>query len=429
MRFSVVGADPETGQSLEMVVDAPSLEEAASAARRRHVRVMSVSPAELPPAAAAPEPTTVREQRASRSTITRPGKSLRRTTTFALVIALLVVVSYPAISIVTAVALLVAVGTFVCVPRTRDRLRCALGVWPDMPVRGAFKLTALGAYAVLLILLVPSGREMMETMRREQEQQRAIDAAAAQRTKELATEVRTLLGEARSALQSGDIAGGEALARQAAAVKMAPNRDDAQELVDKIERANDPGRALEMLTKLPDHEFAAFSEKGQLAASFDLGFEILNARQLEVAKTQVGAAVEQRAKLAAEEQARKDEARKKDEARAQQERARREAAERIVQDKVDAYVAVLDAGGVSLVENVSAQVSDDIWEATLTVSNLWHIRHKQIRLQDAQALWEAWARIASPKKQDSARIRIVDYRGNEVGGSRLWGGSLIWVND
>ena len=44
-------------------------------------------------------------------------------------------------------------------------------------------------------------------------------------------------------------------------------------------------------------------------------------------------------------------------------------------------------------------------------------------------MWEWWAAIASPQEPDLARIKIVDAKGNEVGGSRVWGGSLIWVQD
>lgn len=65
----------------------------------------------------------------------------------------------------------------------------------------------------------------------------------------------------------------------------------------------------------------------------------------------------------------------------------------------------------------------------ITVTDKWHYLHKQQRLQLAQSVWEMWARIYSPKNLDKARISLVDYRDNEVGGSRIFGGSLIWVQD
>ena len=65
----------------------------------------------------------------------------------------------------------------------------------------------------------------------------------------------------------------------------------------------------------------------------------------------------------------------------------------------------------------------------ITVSNLWHTQSKQIRYQSAQNLWKIWASIHSPDSSDDARIKLVDYNGNEVGGSRVVAGSMIWVQD
>ncbi len=69
---------------------------------------------------------------------------------------------------------------------------------------------------------------------------------------------------------------------------------------------------------------------------------------------------------------------------------------------------------------------------TVTVKNNWHYEPEQIRKQAAQSMWELWARTALAQnlteEVDSARIKIVDYRGNEVGGSRMIAGSMIWVD-
>ncbi len=67
--------------------------------------------------------------------------------------------------------------------------------------------------------------------------------------------------------------------------------------------------------------------------------------------------------------------------------------------------------------------------AEITVTNNWHLMAYQIRLQCAQNLWKLWAQIDNPKDWDTARISIVDYNGNEVGGSRWLAGSLIWVKE
>ncbi|MFG0266655.1 MAG: hypothetical protein ACF8AM_16135 [Rhodopirellula sp. JB055] len=68
-------------------------------------------------------------------------------------------------------------------------------------------------------------------------------------------------------------------------------------------------------------------------------------------------------------------------------------------------------------------------EVIVTVSNGWHYQPYQIRLQIAQNLWQGWANIHSPHKPDSARLSVVVLNDNKVGGSRVWGGSLIWVQE
>lgn len=68
-------------------------------------------------------------------------------------------------------------------------------------------------------------------------------------------------------------------------------------------------------------------------------------------------------------------------------------------------------------------------EVKIKVSNEFHYQPYQVRLQAAQALWKGWASIYSPEDGDKARIQLVDLMGNEVGGSRVWAGSLIWVQE
>jgi hypothetical protein len=65
----------------------------------------------------------------------------------------------------------------------------------------------------------------------------------------------------------------------------------------------------------------------------------------------------------------------------------------------------------------------------ITVSNQWHTEPYQTRLQGAQMFWRTWAMIHSPDRLDTSRISIVDRMGNEVGGSRIIAGSMIWVQE
>ncbi|QDT24817.1 hypothetical protein Enr10x_01090 [Gimesia panareensis] len=114
---------------------------------------------------------------------------------------------------------------------------------------------------------------------------------------------------------------------------------------------------------------------------------------------------------------------------AEQENQKRESEEE-TRKRLDTFIAALKVAEVTIVKSVRVQeISNGIWEAEIEVRNNWHIKPYQVRLQDAQNLWSAWAKIASPQEPDSARIKIVDINGNEVGGSRVLAGSLIWVQE
>lgn len=63
------------------------------------------------------------------------------------------------------------------------------------------------------------------------------------------------------------------------------------------------------------------------------------------------------------------------------------------------------------------------------VKDSWHFLPYQIRKQKAQALWRIWAGIHSPDDLDKSGIELQARSGDEIGGSRVWGGSLIWVNE
>lgn len=95
--------------------------------------------------------------------------------------------------------------------------------------------------------------------------------------------------------------------------------------------------------------------------------------------------------------------------------------------EINKYVAILRGNGIMDTLAVSVSAGRIEGEITISVSNVWHIQAYQVRLQAAQNLWKLWANIHSPLKPDKAYIRIVDFNGNSVGGSRGGAGSLIWV--
>jgi hypothetical protein len=79
-----------------------------------------------------------------------------------------------------------------------------------------------------------------------------------------------------------------------------------------------------------------------------------------------------------------------------------------------------------VVDATPGKIQDQL---VITVPNAFHRLHYQERLQAAQLLWQVWVTVLKPKDPDHARIKLVDRLGNEVGGSRALGGSLIWVQE
>jgi len=299
-------------------------------------------------------------------------------------------------------------------------------------------LMFLSAYSLSLIGLWQVGEDFQERMRLESEQAAAEELARAQALGEAAA----LVGEAKQALRDGDIETATARATAAnARATVSSSGAAARDLIARIDGSLDPKYVLNVLARMPDEEFQSFRDSGELTSSLDLGFEVLNTRILSVAPSQLDFATKERVRLAEErderlaeqqrlQEAKQEETRVQNQAKRDADRARRSSEQRGAENRLKDFNALLAATGTSIVERVGVRkIGDDTWEATLTVGNVWHIRHKQLRLQDAETLWEAWAGIANPKKPDQARIKIVDRKGNSVGGSRVWGGSLIWVDD
>lgn len=99
-------------------------------------------------------------------------------------------------------------------------------------------------------------------------------------------------------------------------------------------------------------------------------------------------------------------------------------------EQLQKFVSTLAKHGIdsSLVSKANiSSISQDLLE--IHVTNSFVLQPYQIRLQGAQNLWRLWAAIHTPDHQDTSRIRILDMNGNEIGGSRMWGGSLIWVSE
>lgn len=97
---------------------------------------------------------------------------------------------------------------------------------------------------------------------------------------------------------------------------------------------------------------------------------------------------------------------------------------------MEKFVKRLDgiANVTVFLKRVGVKVKGELKTATITVAPDWHTEAYQNRLQLAQALQNIWAQETGGNP-DHARLSLIDQLGNEVGGSRVWAGSLIWVQE
>jgi hypothetical protein len=92
-----------------------------------------------------------------------------------------------------------------------------------------------------------------------------------------------------------------------------------------------------------------------------------------------------------------------------------------------------NAGMGSYISNVSLEYVSSLPQLVLEVRSNWHYQSKQVRKDATTKLWERWVRLCLIKKlgeeADSCRIKLISQSGDAVGGSRVFAGSLIYVND
>lgn len=100
---------------------------------------------------------------------------------------------------------------------------------------------------------------------------------------------------------------------------------------------------------------------------------------------------------------------------------------RIHLNRLDGRPIWPEAAATSSSSRPSTSPADDV--KVISVDDSWHSQHYQVRLQQAQAWQREWAQQHSPGEVDRARIKIVDRGGNEVGGSRVLAGSMVWVRE
>jgi len=451
MRFSISGHDKDTGQAIELIVEAVDVPSAAAVADRKGVRVTGVQPAD----GVTPPPMPVHGPRVAglappsampRQT-TPPKPKMRLWLGLFLVVSWLFAPVFPGYALGVGSTLALLVLLYLSVGPMRRGLGGFLRVSSDKPAWRAIKLTTFAIVSVSLIGFAAAGYAAQRASAELAVRKAVVDAARAQEEADANTQVSKLIDDAKAALTAGDITKAEQSINDALNVNPARNRGLAWSLQAAIKNAGDPAWALDTLARLSDADFEMFNSGSKTLASLDLGYSVLTDRAVANARTQLDAVVAKRAaikkqeedaaearRMQAQEQrqqaiAAAEAANKSAEEQAAAEKARREAAQKEFNDKSDAYMSILNVASVRTIDGVRVSRDGKTWTAKLTVKNIWHLRHYQLRLQDAQTLWKVWAVIASPNDMDSARISLVDENDNEVGGSRFWGGSLIWVQE
>ncbi len=93
------------------------------------------------------------------------------------------------------------------------------------------------------------------------------------------------------------------------------------------------------------------------------------------------------------------------------------------------YKAALETipGMSSFVSDIRPGLIDGMVELEVTVN--FQEESKPAREDFAVSLWEAWVAASDLEDVDDARIRLVNRQGKHVGGSRMIGGSVIYVDD
>jgi hypothetical protein len=117
--------------------------------------------------------------------------------------------------------------------------------------------------------------------------------------------------------------------------------------------------------------------------------------------------------------------------RAERERKKSEELEKAnkdIQVFKNALFGMLNKQNFKIVQDVYLD-KDLLQQVIIVMKPIWHIRNKHLRKNDATVFWELWASINSPNDPDQARVKLVSIDKDHVGGSRVWGGSLIWVED
>jgi len=340
MRFSISGHDKDTGQAIELIVEAVDVPSAAAVADRKGVRVTGVQPAD----GVTPPPMPVHGPRVAglappsampRQT-TPPKPKMRLWLGLFLVVSWLFAPVFPGYALGVGSTLALLVLLYLSVGPMRRGLGGFLRVSSDKPAWRAIKLTTFAIVSVSLIGFAAAGYAAQRASAELAVRKAVVDAARAQEEADANTQVSKLIDDAKAALTAGDITKAEQSINDALKVNLARNQGLASSLQAAIKNAGDPAWALDTLARLSDADFEMFNSGSKTLASLDLGYSVLTDRAVANARTQVDAVVAKRAEIKKQEE---DAA----EARRQQAAAAAESARQKAAAEAEERVKVMEA--------------------------------------------------------------------------------------
>lgn len=333
MRYFVTGVDQDTGQTIELTVEAPDVAAAASIVARKRINATSVRAITPTPAQAthqaqtqrvqAPNPQAQRAQSqptAQKRTMPNTSQNrmkprgLRLWLSLVLTIAAVMTPVVPTIPLCAGIIILGLVVLY-ALPPARRPIGSFLRVSPDRPVWSTFKMVAFVLIGISLIGLSIVGFRAVQRGRELTAQFEAVRAAKAQADAASMAKVAALVDDARKSLELGDVPRAQELLDAAVRVE-APNHSPAESLRATIQNAGDKQWVLATLVAATDEEFASFRDDGKPPSALNLGHAVLTDQAIALARQHIDAATISREEAKRQAQATAERAQKAAEERA-----------------------------------------------------------------------------------------------------------------
>lgn len=402
MRFRVRGKHVTTKLAAEMIVEAKTGDDAFRIAKALGVDADSADPLY--------EGEELHDRTEPRLPVSPPpGRS--RALQFVLISGLVGTLFYAPAGVVSS-ALVVLLLVLANCSRTAWQSKRILG----LSGRGVFS----GAVTVLGLLIYVTIASTFSVVR-------ILDQRETERG---TTRIATLVAQARTAIEDCRNADARALLEEACRVREGEGRETAQRVLRSIELSEDTAMVRQEMLELTDAEFDALSAQDALPPSWRTGSAALDAQVLERAKsclTDVAATRAQR-KIDRERVEREERERVAREEEAAAARKVAEATERarVAETVREKMLADFKRSPVQVIADIQVRARrGEGYTADVTVTNLWHVRHKQIRLQDAQTLLASLIASVPSENRNDVRLNILDLNGNKVGGTDMWGSATV----